>query len=310
VASEQGSGAAAVTLLLNYKRADLTVQCLEQLRAAVTPDHHVLLLDNGSGVEEEAALRVAASGHANVELRLLRFNHGYCAAINLGIAWAAERAARYVLLLNNDVTVEPGFLDILVDVLDHDPSLAGVGPTILRPDGMVWSQGGETGFCPNLSRLNEQGRVPAARSTGPAAVGFLPGACALYRLDDLLAVHGLDESYFMYFEDIALGQAIRDRGRRLLWLPWVRVGHDAGSSSGGSRSPLRKYLMAANSIRYLRRHFSLGLWIALFLFDCVGLPWTYVTDGRRVGWAKTLGILHGLRGRQITESDVSRWLTP
>ena len=299
-----------VTLLLNYKLAELTAQCLERLLADPGSDHRIVLIDNGSGPEQVAVLEGAAARDPRVELLALGSNLGYCAAMNRGVARSAELGAEYVLFLNNDVQVETGLLGTLVDVLDNDPGLAGVPPTVLRPDGRVWCEGAEVGFAPNLTRLLRQGREPAPVAAGPQAAGFLPGACVLYRIGDLQAVENLDERYFMYFEDIALGAALRAQGRRLISLPWVRVIHAAGASSGGPRSPLRKYLMAVNSLRFLRQQFSLKLWAAFFLFDCLGLPLAYLTGGWRVGWAKTLGIVDGLRGRPVDASVVARWMTP
>lgn len=298
-----------VTLVLNYKLAELTVGCLDRLLADGGSDHRVVLLDNGSGAEQVAFLERAAADREGVEFESLGSNLGYCVAMNRGIARAEELGAEYVLFLNNDVQVEPGCLSSLVSVLDNDPTIAGVAPTILQPDGRVWCQGAEVGFAPNLTRLLGQGDAPAPVTAGPRSVGFLPGACVLYRTADLSRVQSLDERYFMYFEDIVLGASLRAAGRQLIWLPWVRVTHAAGSSSGGSRSPLRKYLMAANSLRFLRREFRWKLWAAFFLFDCLGLPLAYLAGGWRVGWAKTLGILDGLRGRPIDASVVARWMT-
>ena len=299
-----------VTLLLNYKLAALTAQCLQRLLADPASDHRVLLLDNGSGPEQVAVLEGVAAQDPRVEVHAFGSNLGYCAAMNRGVARAAELGAEYVLFLNNDVEVEAGVLGTLTGALDNDPALAGVAPTVLRPDGRVWCEGAEVAFAPNLSRLLRQGREPVPLSAGPQAVGFLPGACVLYRLRDLQEVQGLDERYFMYFEDIALGVALRAAGRRLICLPWARVTHAAGSSSGGPRSPLRKYLMAVNSLRFLRQQYSFKLWAAFFLFDCIGLPLAYMIGGWRVGWAKTLGIVDGLRGRPIDASVVARWVAP
>lgn len=301
--------ARTVTLLLNYKLADLTVQCLGRLMANPCPDHLVVLIDNGSGAEQTEILERSVADQQGVELLLLDTNLGYCAAMNRGVARAAELGAEYVLFLNNDVQVKAGCLKTLTGVLDNDPALAGVAPVVLRPDGRVWCEGAEAGFAPNLTRLLRQGQEPAPVTAAPRSVGFLPGACVLYRITDLQGVRSLDESYFMYFEDIALGTALRAAGRQLICLPWVRVTHAAGSSSGGPRSPLRKYLMAANSLRFLRQQFSLKLWVAFFLFDCLGLPLAYLTGGWRVGWAKTLGIVDGVRGRPIDASVVARWMT-
>ncbi len=297
-------------LLVNYKTAEMTLEGLDQLIDCVGHEHAILLLDNGSGPEEEATLRSWVGEHPAVELTCLGSNRGYCAAMNIGIEWAGEQGTSYVLFLNNDVRVENGFLSTMVEVLGNDSQVAGVVPTVLRPDGKVWSQGAEIGFCPNLNRLLGEGRQAAPRGTGPRSVGYLPGACALYRLDDLQAVQGLDEEYFMYFEDALLGQLLRDRGRVLLWLPWVRVVHDASSSSGRGRTPLRKYMTAVNSMSFLKNRFSFKLWVAFLLFDCLGLPLAYLTGGLRAGWAKTVGIWDGIRGHRISATDVARWMAP
>lgn len=296
-----------VTLLINYHAAEMTLASLRRLQESSTIRNPVLLMDNGSGEDDEAALTRGVEGQEDVELRLLGSNLGFCAAMNQGIEWAKTKDAAHVLFLNNDVVVEDGCLDHLVSVLDNDPSLAGAAPTILRPDGRVWCQGGEIAFTPNLNRLLSEGREPAPRDRGPRAVGYLPGACALYRLEDLVAVQGLDERYFMYFEDALLGHALRARGRTLVWLPWIRVTHDSSASSGGGRSQLRKYMTAVNSLRFLKQHFSLKLLAAFFLFDCIGLPLAYLTGGWRAGWAKTVGIFDGLRGHRITATDVTKW---
>jgi N-acetylglucosaminyl-diphospho-decaprenol L-rhamnosyltransferase len=303
-----------VTLLLNFEAAEMTLACLRRLQEStpVSPvlTNRVLLMDNGSGAEAEAALTSAAEADPSVDLRLFGSNLGYCAAMNHGLEWASAQDADYVLFLNNDVEVEDGFLDRLVSVLHNDPSLAGAAPTILRPDGRVWCQGAEIAFTPNLNRLLAEGGEPAPRDQGPRAVGYLPGACALYRMTDMIRVEGLDERYFMYFEDALLGHELTRRGRGLVWLPWIRVTHDPSSSSGGGRSPLRKYMTAANTVRFLKQHFSLKLFAAFFLFDLLGLPLAYLTGGWRAGWAKTVGIRDGLLGHRITATDVTRWRTP
>src|SRR5690606_11307123 len=149
--------------------------------------------------------------------------------------WAAARGVACVLLLNNDVRLPKGFLEPLVRVLQNDPDVAGVGPTILRPDGRVWCQGARLAFAPNLSRLQGHGRPPAPPTHGPELVDYLPGACVLYREEDLRRAGGLDEDYFMYVEDADLGQRLRRRGKKLVWLPWIAVTHAPSSSSGGCR---------------------------------------------------------------------------
>lgn len=296
-------------LLLNYRRAGLTRTCLRDLLQAEGARLRVLLLDNGSGDGSSEELERAAdearhAGHA-VETLALPANVGYGAAMNRGLAWAAEQDAAFVLLLNNDLRLPPDFLSPLVSVLRNDPGIAAVGPTILQPDGTVWAQGGRLGFRPNALTLRGQGRPPLPRRHGPEAVDFLPGACLLARLPDLLAVGGFDEEWFLYWEDVDLCRRLRARGK-VLWLPWVHVTHLGAASSGGGRSPLRKYAMAANEVRWVLRHGSPSQWLAFLLLDVALLPLA-ILRAPRAGLAKLRGLLAGLLGRKVSAADVARY---
>ena len=147
----------------------------KDLRACGHALLRVLLIDNGSGDGSAQRLRLAVGDDAEV----MAFDHnlGYCAAMNRSLDWAEGQGIEHVLFLNNDVRLPPGFLTPMVEALDHDPGLAGVGPTVLDPDGKVWCQGGAVRFGPNLSHLRGQGREPAPKTHGPELVDYLPGAC-------------------------------------------------------------------------------------------------------------------------------------
>lgn len=293
------------SLVLNWRLPDVTLQCLADLLACGYPALEILVMDNGSGDGSAERLRREARG---AEVMAFAHNLGYCAAMNRGLQWAAQRGVEQVLFVNNDVRLPAGFLAPLAGVLQHDPRVAGVTPTILRPDGFVWCEGGSVAFHPNMLKLRGEGRAPAPTTKGPVAVDFLTGACALYRRTDLEAVGGLDESYFMYWEDVDLGRRLRARGKRLLWLPWVRVTHHSSASSGGGRSAMRKYMSGLNSVRYLKAHGTPLQWCAFALFDCLLWPFTWIGGtGVRATLAKGRGILAGLRGQRVSSSDVERF---
>lgn len=293
-------------VVVNYKLAARTAAAVRLLLAAgQTSRLAVFVLDNGGGERPDPLLAELAGD--GVHVTATAANVGYCAGVNLGLAWAETVGAEFVLLLNNDVRVAPDFLAPLLRVLRNDPAVAAVGPTVLWPDGSVWCQGARMRFGPNINVLVGQGRPPAPRTLGPQAVDYLPGACALYRLADLRALGGLDEGYFMYMEDADLGARLRARGRTVLWLPWVAVEHDASASSGGGRSPMRKFMTACNAARYLRRHGTLRLWLGFIVFDLLLWP-AAIAGGTspRAAWAKARGAWGGLFGRRVTVQDVTR----
>ncbi|MCB9876035.1 MAG: glycosyltransferase family 2 protein [Planctomycetes bacterium] len=306
-------GARVAALLLNWRGAALTLQCLRDLVQVPDVALEVLVLDNGSGADEvralEAGLAALPPHPHRVELVQLPDNLGFTGGMNRGLALAADRAVPYALVLNNDLRLPADFLAPMVQVLDNDPGVAAIGPTVVHPDGTVWAEGGEVAFAPNALRLCGHGRAPRPREHGPEAVGFVPGACLLLRTRAAAEVGFFDDRYFMYWEDVDLCERLRRRGGRVVWLPWVRVEHLAGMSSGGGRSPLRKFLMACNEVRYLRAQGGLRGWAAWLLFDVLGWPLT-LTAGPRAAFAKLRGMLAGCLGHRASARDVARYLGP
>jgi GT2 family glycosyltransferase len=306
--------ARTVALLLNWRQAGLTLQCLHDLLATDDVSLHVLVIDNGSGDDSVAVLRervpalAAARPQHAVHVVELPQNLGFTGGMNHGLRWAQEHRVPYALVLNNDLRLPPDFVRPLVSVLDHDARVAAVGPTVLHPDGTVWAEGGEVAFGPNALRLRGHGRQPHPRDHGPEAVGFLTGACVLLRVEAAAAVGGFDDRYFMYWEDVDLCDRLAARGGRIVWLPWVRVVHDAGQSSGGGRSPLRKFLMACNAVRFLRRRGTFAGWTALLVFDLLLWPLTLLR-GPRAAMAKLRGLWAGLAGHRAGPADVRRYLS-
>ncbi len=300
-------------LVLNWRRADLTLQCLADLLEVDDVPLDVLVIDNGSGdggaAELERRVGLFAREPHRTAFAALPQNLGFAGGMNFGLRWAAERGLPFALVLNNDVRLPKDFLLPLVHVLANDPGVAAVGPTVLRGDGRVWAEGGRVGLAPNVLRLGGHGRMPRPRESGPEAVQFLPGACVLFRVAAVMDVGAFDESYFMYWEDVDLCDRLRGRGGRIVWLPWVRVVHDSGRSSGGSRSPLRKFFMACNAVRYLRRRGSPLLWAAFVLFELVLWPLTLVS-GPSAALAKLRGTFAGLRGHRASAADVAQFLGP
>ena len=102
-------------------------------------------------------------------------------------------------------------------------------------------------------------------------------------------------------------QGVRARGLRIVWLPWVRVEHLGGQSSGGGRSPLRKFFMACNAVRYLKSHGSFSAWAGWLCFDVLLWPLTLLL-GPRAALAKMRGTLCGLAGHVANRNDVERLL--
>jgi GT2 family glycosyltransferase len=171
-------------------------------------------------------------------------NRGFAAAVNLGIQ--AVRAARRpyaVLVATHEVLVEADCVSRLLSDLVEDPRLGVVGPILSTPDGRVWSAGGR------LSRLG----VPSHRLHRPGLADvsesdWLDGALCLYRWEAVDST-GLDERYFLYFEELDFHLQLRAQG-------WhVAVDSRAHASQSTLGMPA---FYAARNFRLLQRRLGHG----------------------------------------------------
>ena len=104
-------------LVLNYNGRDITLQALASLEAMSYPACELIHIDNGSG---DGSSEAVAAAHPNVTQIRVEENQGVVYGMNKGIELAVDRGVDYLLLLNNDIEVEPDFLDELVAVAAAD----------------------------------------------------------------------------------------------------------------------------------------------------------------------------------------------
>jgi N-acetylglucosaminyl-diphospho-decaprenol L-rhamnosyltransferase len=173
-------------------------------------------------------------------------NAGFAAGNNTGIR--ASRG-RNLLLLNSDTIVAAGAIDRLLAALEHDPSVAVVGPRIVDAHGRAELTVGR--IVGPWNELRQKLLMPA-RAERVSRLEHFPdwvsGACLMVRRADADAVGLLDERYFMYLEDVDFCAAIRARGRRVLFTPAAEIIHVRGASraaaAGGTARAYRRSQLA------------------------------------------------------------------
>ncbi len=296
-----------LAVLPHFGSGERSLEAARALRASRGVDCRVFLVDNDGGLPEEGLPEGVVVDRPGRNL-------GFCEAVNRGLREAAAGGIPYLCLANDDALPDPDCLRALATALEGDEDLAGVGPLLTCEGGTrIWSAGAFFRFGPNLVRHALAGRPIEEAPGRPLSVGYLPGALALYRRSDLESLGGLDEGYFMYYEDADLGRRLRARGRGLVLLPWARAAHEGSLASGGGASPLRKYLMGVNVWRFLRRQGRPADWLAFLCCDL--LPWLpalplFLADGRRLRahLSKGRGLVRGFFGGGVGPEDVARIL--
>jgi len=206
---------------------ELTAGCLRSIvDASASVPYDVIVVDDASQPDTATFLRQVEG----ITLITLQHNSGFVHAVNAGIAAAR---GEFIVLLNNDTVVTPGWLDALVDRAKSDRRVGVVGAKLVYPDGRLQEAGGivwRDGSAWNYGRYNDPDD-PAY--TFARDVDYCSGACLLVRADILNTLGGLDTRYVpAYYEDADLAFATRELGFRVVYEPKAVVCHIEGATSG------------------------------------------------------------------------------
>ncbi|MEB0001342.1 glycosyltransferase family 2 protein [Cryobacterium sp. 10I1] len=208
-------------------------------RAAVVP-LRVLVADNKPSAAPADVASISADFAA--EYLPMESNRGYGHAINEAVKKLPPEI-EWVVVSNPDVVVAPGSIDSLLATAESDAAIAAIGPRILSSDGEVYPSAraipslrsgvGHALFA-NIWPSNPWTRRYRRDSTTVLIqrdAGWLSGAFLMVRRSVLDQLHGFDESYFMYFEDVDLGYRIGRLGLRNVYLPSATVVHTGAHST-------------------------------------------------------------------------------
>ena len=225
----------------------------------------IIVVDNSSS---DGSVDLVRSQFPSARLIANSANRGFAAAANQGIASAASP---FVLLLNPDVTLLPGAIRLLELFLETHPHAAAVGPRQWLDDTRTW-QWAVVPHPPTWRSLMVQrtglqwlgigNRWLAAhwdlnrsiwRCEEPQPVPYLSGGCLLLRRAALKAVGGIDEDYFLFFEDVDLCERLRAAGWSLHAVPVAGVIH-TGLGSVSQLPDRGQHHLWASGQRYLTRH--------------------------------------------------------
>jgi GT2 family glycosyltransferase len=220
-------------VMLTYNRWDLTREALRLLAEVTEPRYEVVIVDNAS--TDGTVDQLAHVGGATI-LRNPR-NLGFGPANNQGAALAR---GRYLLLLNSDAWVRPGWLEPLIDVADADATVAAVAPKLLYPDGRL-QEAGSIVWRDARVRQYGDGDIPNRPEYNfRRTVDYASAACLLVRRSAFIAVGGFDPRFApVYCEDVDLCLALTAGPGRVVYQPRSVVEHVRGASSGGGAHSTR-----------------------------------------------------------------------
>ncbi|MFW0784269.1 glycosyltransferase family 2 protein [Gordonia sp. CPCC 206044] len=213
------------------------LRSLEKATSSAIPP--VIIADNGS---TDGAPEAAEQENDNVTLVRTGGNIGYGGGVNRAVA-EVDPDVEFVVIANPDVEWGPGSLDELVAAAQRWPRAGSLGPLIHEPDGSIYPSarrvpdlvsGAGHALFGTVWKSNPWTAAYRADSAAPSerAVGWLSGSCLLVRRAAFDSVDGFDSRYFMYMEDVDLGDRLGRAGWLNVYVPSAEIVHTKGHAAG------------------------------------------------------------------------------
>ena len=280
----------------------------ESLAEITYPKYRLIVVDNAS---TDNSLEILQRLQPQAVILQNESNLGFTGACNRGLADCLGESYDYVLFLNNDLVMEPDFLDNLVAAADERTMTVPKSYLYHHP-GRLDDSVGEFDWLRGVWKQRILGKTPNVDFDQPRLVESATLSCLLVPSGLLREVGLLDDNFFIYYDDTDFTRRARERGYSLRFVPGAIIYHRKGATIGGSDSPFGLYYLTRNRPYLIRKHVHSPLRRALF--------WAYFLSTRLIrlavllargrpdlAQAMVLGVVHYWRGRMGKTVERDRW---
>lgn len=251
-------------IIVNWNGFWDTSECIRSILNISYDNYTIIVVDNSDKDESKELAKIFS------EVITLRSetNLGFAGGNNLGIEYALGKGADYILLLNNDTTVEKDFLNILVDSASNNKNIGITVPQInyYNEPHKIWSAGGTiskirgSGFAETNTWENKVERKDKS-------VSFVSGCCMLIKKEVIKKVGMFDEMFFLYVEDTDLCFRVLKAGYSINVVSKTKIYHKIKGSTRNNFSVLPLYYTTRNRLYFAKKNFgSIYLLTVLYIF--------------------------------------------
>ena len=233
-------------IVVTYNNLDYTKLCLESIiKNTGYPNYEIIVVDNASKKDTVEYIKAFGSKHQNVKLKLNDENLGFARANNRGFR---ESRGEYIVFLNNDTIVTPGWLHRLLQYLHQNPSTGMVGPVT----NSIGNEAKIDVSYNNLADINTYAAYRAKDYSGRAfKIEVLALYCCMISRELFESVGCLDERYRIgMFEDDDLAMKIKQKGLNLICAEDVFIYHFHGASLRKLSAEKYERIFTENKRRY------------------------------------------------------------
>lgn len=232
-----------VTIVIpNYNGKHFMEPCLASLAKQTCKEFKILVVDNAS---TDGSIEYMQEKYPDIEVISLKKNYGFSKAVNEGIK---HSATPYVILLNNDTTVDEHYVEEMVKAIERSPRIFSVSSKMIQmyhPE--LIDSAGDLYTLPGWGICRGAGR-PVSNYTKSDEIFTACAGAAIYRRHVFRKIGYFDEAHFAYLEDIDIGYRARIYGYKNMFCPTALVYHVGSGTSGSKYNSFKVRLSARNNV--------------------------------------------------------------
>lgn len=241
-------------ILVNYNGREYNSECIESILNSSYENIEIIIVDNAS---TDDSIEIIESEFKSENIRIIKNkkNQGFSIANNNGIRKALDKKADYIILLNNDTTIDKYMIENMVNYSLRNKNIV-LAPKIMyyNKKDIIWSAGGYMNWYKGNAIHYGINEFDSELYNTTKEIDYATGCCWFIPRHVIEDVGMLGEEYFLYFEDVDYCYKIRNKGYKIIYYPKATVFHKVSASTGGEESPLFIYYITRNRLEFNRKY--------------------------------------------------------
>jgi hypothetical protein len=295
-------------IVLNWNGVLDTLALIKTLMKMDYPYFEIVVVDNGS---TDDSVKKISQNFPEVKIIEAGKNLGFALGNNVGIKYALNKFAEYILILNNDTLVDRHLLSNLMRAATQEKDYSVFGPQIrLYPKkDRLWYAGGKI-FMPlaSVKMFCRNKNLTCTKIKENIEVDFVTGTAMLIRASAFKKIGGFDKRFFVYWEETDWEAKALKRREKFMYVPEAVLYHKVARASGGEGNPKMQYYFTRNNLLFARKNLPGIFWLTflpyfilrVFVYEFLrGLvDFLILKPNRMIGWFYILrGIFDFIRGK-------------
>jgi len=285
-------------VIVNFNGKEHILDCLESLQKVTYPNFRIVVSDNGS---IDGSVELIKEKYPSVKIIENGANLGYGKGNNVGIKYALEHSADYVLLLNLDTIVKSDFLTKLVETFRSYPTIGICGPKVMNfpRQKVIQSIGGTYKPWKGIPRRNVKDEEDHGQYREPKEVDWISGSAIMIKREVFERIGLLDERFFLFYEETDFCCQAAKNNFKIVAVPQSVIFHKYRVSTG-FLNRLFVYYYTRNALLCMKKNAKWYNWLTFLFFflfyQCGGFFYLTMKQGGKSTSMIFCGIYDFLRG--------------